>query len=115
IPAIRSVMGPIEANYRDRLTSAVLARLVGLTRSELSAAFLGFVGQTIREYINTVRLRNALDKVLRGDKIETIAMVVGYRSRTTFYRHFQKVTGLTPAALRRASARRASHDDGTAA
>jgi AraC-like DNA-binding protein len=116
--AVQSVRDYIDANYSDRITSARLARHVGLTRAELSTVFLRSVGQTVSQYLNAIRLRHALEQVLRGDKIEAVAMAVGYRSKITFYRHFQKATGFTPAAFRRACDGcdgHAPYDDGPAA
>jgi AraC-like DNA-binding protein len=98
---IQAVMAAIRANYQDQLTTARLARSVGLTRAMLSEHFGRFAGSTVRAYINTVRLHNAMAMVLRGDKIEAVVLSAGYRSKVTFYRHFVEATGLTPAEFRR--------------
>jgi len=98
---IHDVMAAIRANYQDRLSTARLARSVGLTRATLSEHFVRFAGSTVRAYVNRVRLHHAIGMVLRGDKIEAVVLLAGYRSKVTFYRHFVEVTGVTPAEFRR--------------
>ena len=46
-----------------------------------------------------MRLIEALPQV-PTEKIDAIALKVGYRSKKNFYRAFQTVTGLTPTAFR---------------
>ena len=38
-----------------------------------------------------------------GEKIEAISLLVGYRSKKNFYRHFKEQLGVTPTAYRSAA------------
>jgi AraC-like DNA-binding protein len=53
-----------------------------------------------------MRLIEAMPHV-STEKIEAIALKVGYKSKKNFYRAFQDVTGLTPTAFRNLSEERA--------
>jgi methylphosphotriester-DNA--protein-cysteine methyltransferase len=55
----------------------------------------------------TLRLVDALVRV-RQEKIEVVALGVGYRSTKNFYRAFRELTGLTPTGFRGLSAERAA-------
>jgi AraC-like DNA-binding protein len=37
----------------------------------------------------------------RGEKVEAVALSVGYKSKSQFYRQFRKRFGVTPAAFGR--------------
>ena len=54
------------------------------------------MGQTIHEYLTYVRLRHGLELLKQGYKIEAVCLMVGYKSRKNFYRHFKAVLGMTP-------------------
>jgi AraC-like DNA-binding protein len=91
----------IRAEGPARLEVARLARALGVTPSSLRRAFLRERGIALPEYVRRVRLLCALDVLVsRGGKIEPIALEAGYRSKTTFYRAFKHLTGLTPSEFR---------------
>jgi hypothetical protein len=52
-----------------------------------------------RDYLRLVRLVMALERV-RREKVEAVAVALGYRSRKNFARAFKKVTGVTATAFR---------------
>ena len=101
---IDAVMTHVRAHYGEHLTTGGLAQLVGLSRAALCAQFVRFTGRTLHEFINTIRLSHAVEMVARGDKVEAVALLSGYRSKVTLYRHFVEATGVTPAEFRRRQA-----------
>ena len=101
----------VELHYRDHLTIAHLADLVGVTRSRLHKACLSATGRTplalIHErLIEEARLR--LDQTLQP--VEQIGYGLGFRDAGYFNRFFKRLTGVSPGQHRRSSAIGARHD-----
>ena len=90
----------IEAHFDQPLDVDALAALLGTGRSQLVAAFRARYGVAPREFQRMLRLAEALTH-LPGEKIEALALRVGYKSRKNFYSAFRKATGLTPAEFRK--------------
>lgn len=91
----------IKQRYQQPLTTSTLAAELGRDRSYLATLFRRETGQTLHRYITDVRLQDAAERILQGEKIEAVALQVGYRSKKSFYRQFRARTGLTPTAFRR--------------
>jgi AraC-like DNA-binding protein len=96
----------IQKNYRQRWSVNVLAERVHATPARLRRAFREEYGRSIRDYQRTIRIVEAL-KIVRIEKIDAVAMQIGYRSKKDFYHAFVAVAGLTPAAFRELPAARA--------
>jgi AraC-like DNA-binding protein len=45
-------------------------------------------------------MQRAAELLRRGERVEAVALLVGYKSKTNFYRQFKRHFGVTPAALR---------------
>jgi AraC-like DNA-binding protein len=98
----RSVAVTIRENFQRPLNVERLAQSVKMTASGLRRAFHAEFGRSPRAYHTVVRLLHALEQV-EAEKIDGVALEVGYRSRKNFYRMFKSLTGLTPSAFRRVS------------
>ena len=98
----------IRDQYNRPWSLATLARRFNVTPSQLRRNFQREFGMTVREYQRTMRLIEALPQV-PTEKIDAIALKVGYKSKKNFYRAFQSVTGLTPTAFRNLPRERAIH------
>lgn len=51
------------------------------------------------DYINKLRVEEAMDKLVtmeNGKTVKQVSEEVGFNNDATFYRHFRKVTGMTP-------------------
>ena len=92
----------IDERYAEPLTLDDLAAAVGRSKRHLGALFEKQVGIPIHQYLTRVRLRRALELIREGEKIEAVSLLVGYRSKANFYRHFKTQTGITPLAYRAA-------------
>ena len=95
----------IERPHLDpRLTLEQLARAVGTSPRRLSQIINDTAGG-FYDYVNAHRVTEAcallVDEGERRTSVEAIGLMVGFRSRSTFYEAFRKATGLTPAAYRR--------------
>jgi AraC-like DNA-binding protein len=98
--AVNAVVQHISLNYHQPLTADVLAKLVGLRRTGLSVAFHSRMACTIHQYLTRVRIAHAKHLISRGEKIDAVALLVGYRSKKNFYRQFASDTGCSPKAWR---------------
>ena len=77
-----------------------LARAVSRERTHVSNVFRREMGHTIHAYLTRVRMQHAADLVGRGEKIEAVMLMVGYRSKKSFYRQFRSHFGVTPGTFR---------------
>jgi AraC-like DNA-binding protein len=92
----------IENRYAEPITIAQVAAAVGRTPKHLGTMFRRQTGFTVHKYLTRVRLRHAIGLIRDGEKIEAVSLLVGYRSKKNFYRHFKLHTGITPAGYRTA-------------
>ena len=97
----------VELHYRDGLTVAHLAGLLGVTRSRLHKACLSATKRTpmalVHErLIEEARLR--LEQTLQP--VEQIGYGLGFRDAGYFNRFFKRLTGVSPGQYRRSTAAR---------
>jgi AraC-like DNA-binding protein len=92
----------IRAEYEKPVTAAALAPRVGVSVVQLERFFRVQFGLSLRDYREHARIVTALQDLDRIDtnKIEAVALQVGYQSKKNFYRAFETVMGMTPAAFR---------------
>ena len=88
--------------YSDPDLSAIrVAAEAGLTRQRLAQLFRKFMGMTYAEWIVRHRLSVAMAKLRGGaDSILDIADTCGFGTVSSFYRAFQRFTGVTPNRYR---------------
>ena len=90
--------------YRNKdLTVEKLAEILNTNRSYISRTVNEFTGMTFNNYINSLRIDEAV-KVLSdiNDDIPLKALSddLGFNTRSTFYRSFQKLIGVPPSKYR---------------
>ncbi len=87
---------------RSDLSLNSVAEAVNLSPSYLGAQFKRQTGTTYINFLTTLRIEEA-KRLLRSTdlSIQSIADKVGYPNVTNFYRHFQRLVGMTPAAYRK--------------
>lgn len=104
---IEALMRKAELFRDPDLTLSRLARRLGAPSRAISQAINAATGQNVSQYVNQHRIEAAA-KALQtsSDTIEAIALDSGFLSRSNFYREFQRVHQITPAAYRRAHAQR---------
>jgi AraC-like DNA-binding protein len=101
-PIVERTKHIIDERYAHPLTLERLAEAVGCSKHQLARTFRQALAMTMHEYLTRVRLRQALELVRDGEKIEAVSLLVGYRSKKNFYRHFKTHVGVTPVAYRAA-------------
>lgn len=75
----------------------LLADKMGLNRRQLSQKIKTLMGQTVNEFVKTVRLNKAAELLLTtDDTVSEIAYKLGYTAPANFSRSFSKQFGKTP-------------------
>lgn len=94
----------INKHYREEIKLQEAAAQATMSPSYFSTMFKVIQGKSFVEYVNELRLKEAMKLLLQSqNSIEDILIQIGYNHRTHFYRHFKKATGLTPAEFRKRS------------
>lgn len=91
----------IEQHCSEKLTLNSLAKKCFYNPSYLSRMFHELQGQTLTDYIRTVRIKKAMVMLeTTGLSIEEIRISCGIGDKTFFYRKFREETGFSPAEYR---------------
>jgi AraC-like DNA-binding protein len=98
---IEAVVQHVAAHRAQPLALPALARRFGMSDSRLSRFFRRATGQTLSDFVNSLRIAQACRLLHETDHYTgRIAREVGYRSVAAFNRRFVAVTGVTPTAYR---------------
>jgi len=89
----------LRQDFQREWDIAALARRVHATDAQITRGFRREYGRSISEYLRRVRLLQACERLRRGEKVDGVALDVGYRSKN-FYGAFRRLTGMSPAAFR---------------
>ncbi|NNB84424.1 helix-turn-helix transcriptional regulator [Corallococcus exiguus] len=93
----------IEAHLARRIQVGELARRAGLSVFYFTRAFRQSMGMTPHAYVQQRRVERARGLLSHTTRsLGDIALAVGFSSQSHFTTVFRRVTGLTPAVLRRA-------------
>lgn len=98
---LRAVRDTIATEFASRLTIASLAASAGVHPTHLARAFRQHYGCTVGELQRELRVAYALLRIEAGDALNTIAADAGFADQSHLTRTFRKVTGSTPAEIRR--------------
>ncbi len=80
-----------------------IAEVCGLSRARIVALIDKFTGLNPNDYINKLRVEYSVKLIQEHPDwtIDAIAVECGYVRRATYYSHFNKVFGITPAQYRK--------------
>lgn len=87
----------INAHYKEELDLAKLSQVFGYSPAYLSRYFKACFHIGIKQYVNIIRLKNAI--MLMNEKKHSVtycALESGFESMRTFYRAFSKEFGCSP-------------------
>ncbi len=98
---LKRVIDFIHENYTSDLSREGLAAAVGINTNYMGSLFKSYTGKTINEYINQLRIDEAIKQLKKKDiRITDIAFSIGFESLVTFNRVFKKIMGTTPTEYR---------------
>jgi YesN/AraC family two-component response regulator len=96
----------IENNYSDELTRDMLSERICMNKYKFSKIFNDRFGQSIKSYINNIRIKKAAELLKNNGhlRIAEIAVTVGYKNIMHFERVFKEIYGVSPKEYRSRSA-----------
>jgi AraC-like DNA-binding protein len=93
----------ISNNYKRDIGISDISEAVGLSYSHVRKVFKDELGESIVDYINCMRIKEAKQLLLSTDlSIKSIASSIGYNNDQSFTRFFKKYEGMTPGEYRNA-------------
>jgi AraC-like DNA-binding protein len=99
---VSEIVHYINENYMEDLSLEYLSKYFYISHSHLSRIFKGATGFTFVEYLNSIRIKEAL-RLLKGTdyKVTKVAEISGFKSISHFGRVFKEVTGKSPLQYRK--------------
>ncbi len=98
---VRRVCDFINTSYMQPISVEMIAESMNLDRRYLTRIFKERMGQTMQEYIISVRLEAARESLLGGASVSEAAMLCGYADECNFSKMFKRRYGISPGAWRR--------------
>ncbi len=99
---LNEVLLYLNKNYIYDISREGLAEEVSISPDYLGKLFKHYMGKRINDYINELRINKAIRLLKMHEKsVIDIAFAVGFESLSTFYRVFQKVTGVSPTSYQK--------------
>jgi len=93
----------INDNYKSDINVKKIAEEFHRSRGRMSEAFKKYAGVSISEYINELRIKNAIKLLQEGARIGEVAFESGFQSLRSFNGIFKKYMGVTPSEYIKAS------------
>lgn len=101
--AVEACIQYMETNYASRITLEALADHVHLHPNYLCAIFKSRSGQTVFEYLTSLRIAKARRLLNKGNlSVTQVAEKVGFNDTDHFSRTFKSHVGISPSAYRKA-------------
>lgn len=102
ILSFKVLLDYIEKNYHKNITLRDGAEIMNLSESYFSTLFKEYTGYSFINYINIVRIENAINDLIESQSsITEIALNKGFNNIKTFNRVFKDITGQTPSQVRK--------------
>lgn len=101
VERIRRGVDFIEAHLEEEVPLGAVAKAAGLSQWHFQRIFKSLTGETLKTYIRSRRMANALERLAGTDlRVLDIALDAGFESQEAFARAFKKAFGMTPTAYR---------------
>ena len=100
--ALEKVFAYITEHFAEGIYLENVAEAVEISPKYLSRVFKERTGVNLSEYISLVRITRAKELLLSTSKsVGEIGELVGFENRTTFFRTFKKLEGVSPNEYRK--------------
>ncbi len=102
VSRINRVIDYIDTNYNNNLSLDTLAEVANFSKFHFHRIFYSFIGETLYDFIQRVRVEKAASKLLFSDTITItdVAYDCGYSSVSVFSRAFKQVFEQSPSQWR---------------
>lgn len=100
-PVLERVLALLHAQPGDTRSVAALARAVHTTERTLMRRCQRDLGMNLAEWRQRLRTLKAMPRLEAGEKVESIALDLGYASASAFIAMFRRLMGVTPDEYRR--------------
>ncbi len=105
VAALYGCLAYINEHFASDVTPYECADRLHLSYSYFAKLFRSLMGETFKDYLRSVRLSEAKNKVLLTDlPITEVASSCGYASLSYFIAEFRRAYGLSPGQMRRRAA-----------
>jgi YesN/AraC family two-component response regulator len=86
----------ILTNYYKNINMKALAEMAGLNEVYFGALFKKHTGQSVKQYINSIRVNKAKDLLADGNSVADTSHMCGFDNMFYFSNVFKKITGKSP-------------------
>lgn len=93
---IRNILSYIHEHLDEDISLNSLSRHFGYTPTHFSHIFNNATGFHLREFVNTLRVQHAPEKLRAGDSVLSAALDCGFTNTRTFYSAFKRLYGVSP-------------------
>lgn len=97
---IKSVIVYIKKNYAEKITLDDIASSVKTSKFYLSREFKQITGQTIFEFLNIIRCKEARRLIKSGLSVSEAALSCGFENMSYFTRTYKRLAGELPSRLK---------------
>lgn len=98
---LRRVLDHMEAHYGEGVRMQALAKLAGLSLSQLERQFHRVFHLTPQQWLTRLRIEAAMALLRGGDSVAAIGQACGFSDQSAFSRQFKASVGATPRDYRR--------------
>ncbi|MEQ8810424.1 MAG: AraC family transcriptional regulator [Imperialibacter sp.] len=94
---LEKIYSYVLAHYKEKITLEEVASLANLSLTSFCRYFKTMTKKTFSDFLTEIRISNVCRAIVE-DKLptEVICFECGFNNVSNFYRHFKKVTGMTP-------------------
>jgi len=97
---VRRVKNYIQAMYMQQVRVERIAQIMNLDRRYLSRLFKEKTGESIQEYLISVRMEAAQKHLKNGASVAEAAQLCGYDDVCNFSKMFKRLMGVSPGQWR---------------
>ena len=100
--ALTSILFYISEHYREELSLAAIGSALGYSPKYVSLCLSDIDELNLTDLVNSFRIDHAKNLLCNTEnRMVDIALECGFSTERSFYRAFQKMTGITPGAYRK--------------
>lgn len=96
-PRLRRLVEMMLTDPTDKTSKAAWAQRIGMSERSMSRLLLNEIGISFRRWRHQLHVILALQRMAKGENVQTVALELGYESASGFVTMFRKAVGMPPA------------------